>query len=274
VTPERVAHRCARDGESGSEPDVDLTIVVPTRNERDNVGPLLRRLDGLSPELRFAVIFVDDSSDDTARVVQDEAAACSRWVSVLHRPEAQRPGGLGGAVKLGLLSARSDLICVMDADLQHPPEVLEALLAEARNSNADVVVASRYCARGDVGEFSPFRVALSRGSSMVAKAVFPRRLRAVSDPMSGFFLVRRSALNVHALRPEGFKVLLEILLSRPGVTTSEVPFRFGERHSGDSKASLREGARYLRRLVELRTRRRATWATDRVLAPRYRVKTS
>jgi dolichol-phosphate mannosyltransferase len=118
------------------------------------------------------------------------------------------------------------------------------------------VVASRYCNRGDVGKLSPFRLAVSRGSAMLAKALFPRRLRSVSDPMSGCFLVRRSAVDARALRPSGFKILLEILLTGNALVTRDVPFRFGERHSGNSKASWHEGLTYLRRLVELRIDRR------------------
>jgi dolichol-phosphate mannosyltransferase len=234
----------------------DLTVVVPTRNERDNVAPLLRRLEAMRPELQLEVLFVDDSTDDTARVIEDQAARCPFKVSYIHRPEGDRSGGLGGAVKLGLLAASSDLICVMDADLQHPPELLGALFDQQRSANADLVVASRYCERGEVGNFSAARVALSRASAIAAKALFPRRLRSVTDPMSGFFLVRRSALDPETLRPKGFKILLEILVSGQPLTTSEVPFRFGERHAGQSKASVAEGGRYLRRLVALRIGRR------------------
>jgi dolichol-phosphate mannosyltransferase len=132
--------------------DFDLTVVIPTRNERDKIAPLLRRLGAVRPELELTVLFIDDSSDGTQDVIHEEAARSSRIVSVIHRPEGERSGGLGGAVRLGLLAARSDLICVMDADLQHPPELLGALLDQQRSSNADVVVASRYCDRGEVGE--------------------------------------------------------------------------------------------------------------------------
>jgi dolichol-phosphate mannosyltransferase len=230
----------------------DLTVVVPTRNERDNVPLLLQRLEAVRPELRLEVLFVDDSSDDTPSVIERLAEGSSRSVSLTHRPEAERSGGLGGAVQLGLLSAQAELVCVMDADLQHPPELLGALVDAARRSGADVVVASRYCDDGDVGDFSAIRVALSRVSAFAAKALFPRRLRGVSDPMSGFFLVRRSSIDPTALRPKGFKILLEILLSGRLLKTRDVPFRFGERHAGDSKASLREAATYAVRLLELR----------------------
>ena len=229
-----------------------MTVVVPTRNERENVAPLLRRLETVRPELRLEVLFVDDSSDDTPGVIEGQARRCSRTVSLIHRPEGARSGGLGGAVRAGLLAARANLVCVMDADLQHPPELIGELIDEASRSHADVVVASRYSDRGDAGELSALRLAVSRGSAMLAKALFPRRLRSVSDPMSGFFLVRRSAVDAGALRPNGFKILLEILVSGRALVTREVPFRFAKRHSGNSNASWREGATYLRRLVELR----------------------
>jgi dolichol-phosphate mannosyltransferase len=230
----------------------ELTVVVPTRNERDNVGPLLKRIERVRPELRMEVLFVDDSTDDTPCVISEQAARSSREVLLIHRRENERTGGLGGAVQTGLIAARSDLVCVMDADLQHPPELIGALVDEAASSNADVVVASRYCSRSDVGELSAFRLALSRGSVTAAKLLFPRRLRRISDPMSGFFLIRRSAIDVKALQPKGFKILLEIVLAGRRLSTSEVPFRFGERRAGVSKACVREGVRYIRRLLEIR----------------------
>jgi dolichol-phosphate mannosyltransferase len=140
----------------------------------------------------------------------------------------------------------------MDGDLQHPPELIGALLEQARRSKADLVVASRYCAGGDVGDFSAPRAALSRCSAQAARVLFPRRLRGVSDPLSGFFLIRRVAVDSAALRPRGFKILLEILVRSGPLRTSEVSFRFGERYAGESKASVREGVRYLRQLMELR----------------------
>lgn len=229
-----------------------VTVLVPTRDERDNVLPLTERLQALGREVPLAVLFVDDSDDDTPAVISAIASRASLRVGVIHREPNRRDGGLGGAVLAGIRAARSEWICVMDADLQHPPELLGALLEEARRSKADVVVASRYCPGGDVGEFSAPRAALSRSSGLLAHAMFPRRLRNVSDPLSGFFLIRRAAVDPAELRPRGFKILLEILVRSGPLRTSEVPFRFGERHAGESKASVPEGLRYVRRLIELR----------------------
>jgi dolichol-phosphate mannosyltransferase len=214
--------------------------------------PLLERIERVRPNVRMEVLFVDDSTDDTPCVISAQAGRSSYEVSLIHRRENEQIGGLGGAVQIGLIAARADLICVMDADLQHPPELLGDLFDEAARSSADLVVASRYCSRGDVGELSAFRLVLSRGAATVAKLLFPRRLRRISDPMSGFFLIRRSAIDVTALHPNGFKILLEVLLAGRRLSVSEVPFRFAERHAGASKASLGEGVRYIRRLLEMR----------------------
>jgi dolichol-phosphate mannosyltransferase len=140
----------------------------------------------------------------------------------------------------------------MDADLQHPPAVLPRMLVAVRNEDADLVVGSRFGRGGSTGDFGLVRRALSRGSSTVAKLLFPRRLRRVTDPMSGFFLVRRERLAPEALRPHGFKILLEVLVRSAPLRVGAVPYTFGDRVAGESKASLREGVRYLSHLFRLR----------------------
>jgi dolichol-phosphate mannosyltransferase len=244
-----------RAGEARQALSAGVTVLVPTRNERGNVAPLLRRLGEAHAATPFGVLFVDDSTDSTAEVIHRLSAHAAFPVAVLHRSESDRVGGLAGAVRAGLIATRSELVCVMDGDLQHPPEVVPALIDEAKRSNADVVIASRHGAGGDLATFAAHRRALSRGSEVIARALFPRRLRGVSDPLSGFFVVRRRSIGVAALRPCGFKILLEILLSGPHLSTSEVGFRFGERHAGESKANPAEAARYLRHLLALRVRR-------------------
>ena len=140
----------------------------------------------------------------------------------------------------------------MDADLQHPPELITALLEQAESRDLDLVVASRYCERGERSGLGWTRAMASRSSTTVARLLFPRRLREVSDPMSGFFLVRREAIAPDQLRPRGFKILLEILIRHPALRVAEVWFAFGERRAGKSKATIREGVRYLSLLARLR----------------------
>jgi putative flippase GtrA len=140
----------------------------------------------------------------------------------------------------------------MDADLQHPPAVLPRMLQAAKDEEVDLVVGSRFSQDGSIGTFGLVRRGLSRASSTLAKLLFPTRLRRVTDPMSGLFLVRRERLAPEALRPHGFKILLEVLVRSAPLRVGEVPYTFGDRVAGESKASLGEGVRYLRHLLRLR----------------------
>src|SRR5262245_13787431 len=121
----------------------DLTIVVPTRNEAGNVLPLLAQLEAAVGTLPAEGIVDNDSEDETPAEVQAGAKHNSIPVSLYHRPTGDRVGGLGGAVKLGFDKARGRHVAVMDGDLQHPPALLPALVAEAQRTGADVVIASR-----------------------------------------------------------------------------------------------------------------------------------
>src|SRR5918999_6356818 len=229
-----------------------VSVVVPTKNERGNVATLVERLDAALPTVAMEIVFVDDSTDGTAELVEEIARRTPRDVVLLRQAAGRRIGGLGGAVLQGIRAARAPWVCVMDADLQHPPELITALLEQAESRDLDLVVASRYCMDGDAGSFGWARAMASRSTTTAARMLFPRRLRDVSDPMSGFFLVRRDAVAVDRLRPRGFKILLELLVRNPGLRTGEVSFAFGERRAGRSKATIREGVRYLSLLARLR----------------------
>jgi dolichol-phosphate mannosyltransferase len=234
------------------QPEPLLTVVVPTKNERGNVRDVIQRLEAALPTVPLEIIFVDDSDDGTAELVEDLAAETGRQIILLKQSHDRHIGGLGAAVVQGLRAARAPWVCVMDADLQHPPELVAALLEQAESRDLDVVVASRYCAEGNSGSFGWARAMASRSTTTVARLLFPRRLRSVTDPMSGFFLVRRDALDLDRLRPRGFKILLELLVRHPDLRAAEVSFTFGERRSGRSKAGIREGVRYLSLLARLR----------------------
>lgn len=234
-----------------------VSIIVPTRNEAGNVAELLRRIDGGAEALRVETVFVDDSDDDTPQRVLEAGALLGRPVRLLHRARGDRADGLGGAVVKGLVAADAAGVpwaVVMDGDLQHPPELVPELLRVASEADADIVVASRYAGTGDAeGLSNRGRTAVSRFATLAARVLFPRRLRPISDPMSGFFALRLGAVDLSALRPKGFKILLEIVLRGDELKAVEVPFHFGPRFSGHSKASMREGLRFLQQLVVLRT---------------------
>ncbi|HET7306044.1 MAG TPA: glycosyltransferase [Segeticoccus sp.] len=238
------------------ESTVDQCVVVPTRNEAHNVEPLVAQLEAAFRGSRTLVIVVDDSDDSTPAVVREVASRAELPLKLVHRPPGERSGGLGSAVLAGLhlaVAAGAPWAVVMDGDLQHPPEVAPELLARGRAETADVVVATRYVGDGSAaGLAAPSRAMASAGAVRLSKAVFPRRLRDCTDPMSGFFAVRLGALDLNRLHPQGFKILLEIVARHRGLAVSEHPFTFAERHSGESKACWREGALFAHRLASLR----------------------
>ncbi|HVW33524.1 MAG TPA: polyprenol monophosphomannose synthase [Acidimicrobiia bacterium] len=229
-----------------------VSLVVPTRNEAGNISELLVRLGRLPAGVLGEVIFVDDSDDDTPAAIAYLAPSVDFPVAVIHREPGDRTGGLSGAVVEGFRRARGPWLGVMDADLQHPPEVLADLFAAGESGPADIVCATRNVSGGGRDGLGATRDLISKSFTTFARRAFPRRLRGVSDPMSGFFLVRRSALDPEALHPTGFKILLEILVRTRGLRRTEVGYEFAARYAGDSKASLKQGVVYLRHLARLR----------------------
>src|SRR5215207_1204768 len=229
-----------------------LTLVIPTRNEADNVPRLVRELKESLSGVNYRVVFVDDSTDQTPEVIRSLREEEDRIV-LIHREGAERDGGLSTAVTTGMdaVTNESEYTCVMDADLQHPPEKVREMLEEARTSGADVVVASRYAKGGSYeGLSGPLRKAVSVGTKFLARITF-KETRKTSDPMTGFFLLKNGAISGIQFRPTGFKVLLEILVCAPDLKVVEAPFDFRARHAGVSKATLRQGFDYLTHMLSL-----------------------
>ncbi|SFR90396.1 dolichol-phosphate mannosyltransferase [Microbacterium sp. cf046] len=229
---------------------MQLSIIVPTYNEAPNVAELVRRVTDETEGIDAEIIFVDDSTDTTPDVIREVAASAGLPVRLIHRDH--RRGGLGGAVLEGFAAAESDACLVMDGDLQHPPEEIRDIYARFARGDVDVVVASRYAGDGtSAGLADRTRVLVSKVSTALTRAMFPIRLKDVSDPMTGFFLIDRRAVDAATLRPRGFKILLEIL-ARKNLRIAEVPFDFAGRHAGESKASMRQGVHFLTQLTALR----------------------
>lgn len=226
-----------------------LSVVLPTRNEAGNLHRLQERLEAVLADISHEVIVVDDSTDGETRPLLSELASGPHRWRVIERPP-ERQTGLATAVTEGIELAAGDAVCVMDADLQHPPAVVPQLL-EAVERSADLAVGSRYTRGGDSdGLAGAYRRAVSGGSRLTAYALFPES-RRTSDPLSGLFCVRRSAVSGRGLRPVGFKILLEVLVRCPELRVVDVPFVFGSRHAGESKADARQGLLYLRHLGSL-----------------------
>jgi len=233
------------------------TIVIPTFNERENIETLLERLAAVLPAGDSEIVFVDDSTDDTPDVIRAAAPTCPIPITVHHRENGT--GGLGGAVVEGMRLARGAWIVVMDADLQHPPEVVPELIAAGLRDGADLVVGTRYGGGGKRDGLSDgYRRLVSGGSTLATKVIFRNSLIKVSDPMSGLFAIRASSLEVEELRPLGYKILLELVVrNRPGRIV-DVPYTFQPRHAGESKSTFAEGVRFLKHLAILRVGARRT----------------
>ena len=231
----------------------DLSVVVPTRNEAENMEPLITRL---APVLagsgrRWEVIVVDDSDDATPKVVEELKANSDGSIVLLHREVWERKGGLGVAVKCGFTKAAGRALVVMDGDLQHPPEVVSLLAAPVLSGEADLVAGTRYGGAGDKnGLAGPWRQVVAVACRWLAHLLLPRS-QALSDPMSGFFALDRSVIDGVELRPEGYKILLEVAARGDWHRVRNVGYRFERRLNGSSKASLREGAVFLRHLWSL-----------------------
>jgi dolichol-phosphate mannosyltransferase len=245
-----------RNGLKGAElpsaPEPLVSVIIPTKEEAGNIVPLLARLDRVAGEVSLEVVFVDDSDDATPRTILEAAEGIAAPVTLVHREAEERAGGLATAVVAGMARARGTWVCVMDADLQHPPELIPQLVERAQRGDVDLVVASRHAQGGHADDFGPLRSLLSRGSTSLARIGFRRALQGVSDPMSGFFLVNPYVVDLQRLRPHGFKILLELLVRAPEMSKAEVPFVFGERNAGRSKASIEEAANYMLHLWRLR----------------------
>jgi dolichol-phosphate mannosyltransferase len=224
-----------------------FALVVPTLNEAGNIGTVLQRVQNALEPLPFLyeVIVVDDgSTDGTPDIVRARSASDSR-ISLISR---QNQRGLAGAIVHGWRHSNARLLGVIDADLQHPPELLPALLEACKK--CDIAIASRYAGKNGVEGWNPVRAAISRVSTLAALPLQRTELR-IEDPMSGFFIVRREAIEGLSFETKGFKLLLEILVRARVGSAREIPFHFGVRHAGKSKAGAAVGLRYLHLLGKL-----------------------
>lgn len=225
----------------------DLTIVLPTFNEKGNVVPILDRLERALAYVHYEVIFVDDDSPDGTTDAVRQVARDRDNVRVLHRIGRR---GLSSACIEGILAAAAPFVAVMDADLQHDETILPEMLWRIREENLDLVVGSRNLSGGSMGEFAQWRVKLSHLGKRLSLMGAEHEL---SDPMSGFFVVRVSAFQqfAHRLSAIGFKILLDIVLSAgPGLRIGEVPYRFRQREHGESKLDVLVGLEYFELLVD------------------------
>ena len=224
-----------------------LSLVVPTYNERANITGLIAAVSRVLEGLDWEIVVVDDDSPDRTFEEVRRIAAQDRRIRCLRRVGRR---GLSSAVIEGALAASGEFIAVMDADFQHDERILGEMHRRLRDTNADVVVATRYDGQGGVGDWNASRQAMSRLATWVSRLVVGGR---TSDPMSGFFMFRRDLLDevVYDLSAQGYKILLDMLASaRRPLRVEEVPFVFRVRTEGESKISAMVIAEYATLLVE------------------------
>ncbi len=221
---------------------LDLAIVLPTYNERENIPLVLDKLDDALEGLAWEAIFVDDDSPDgTAEIVLAHARLDAR-IRLIHRVGRR---GLSSACIEGMLATSAPVIAVMDADLQHDETILPTMLRRLQQESLDLVIGTRNAEGGSMGEFGRARRFLSRSGQKISHSVCRSR---VSDPMSGFFLLRRPFLQevVREMQGQGFKILVDLLASSPRpVRLAEVGYTFRSRRFGESKLDVVVGLEYV-----------------------------
>lgn len=225
-----------------------LSIVVPSFNEKENVGNLVNQIDYALKGVPYEIIFVDDSTDDTPQEIM-RVQKENPNVRMEHR-ESEK--GLATAVLLGFKMATGEYLAVMDADLQHPPAILRSMYA-VMESGVDFCVPSRFIPGGSDGGLGPYRKLVSGVARYIGKIMLPC-LRRISDPTSGLFMFKREAIEGSDLRPIGWKIMVEVLAMGNYKTVVEIPYKFQARPAGESKLSSKVTMEYLKQLCGLMKR--------------------
>lgn len=234
--------------------DPVLSIIIPTLNEAGNIAPLLERIRAALAGYRYEILVVDDGSrDGTCELCRK----LERDHPVKLHQRSSPTAGLSGAVLFGFSKALGDILVVMDADLQHPPESILSLVAPLAAGEADFVIGSRHVKGAAID--SKWSI-LRRLGSWTARLLASPLSGAVRDPMSGFFALRRAAWQgASDLDPIGYKIVLELMCKCPASRVVEVPIRFASRQYGESKLGFREPLNYIRHLRKLYRYRSLRW---------------
>ena len=231
-----------------SQASEKLALAIPTLREAENIRKVIDHARSVLDPIGicYEIIVVDDDSRDGTEEIVSSISREDPRVRILVR-KGQR--GLSGAVLYGWQNTDAVILGVMDADLQHPPDLLPRLVASVRGGH-DLVIGSRYIAGGTMNDWNPVRKLISAAAIWVTWPIQRRGARA-KDPMSGFFLVRRECIERIPFQPTGFKLLLEILVRGRVRSVEEIPFSFGLRHHGASKASVKVAVDYAKLLARL-----------------------
>ncbi|HKM22804.1 MAG TPA: polyprenol monophosphomannose synthase [Lachnospiraceae bacterium] len=226
-----------------------ISIVVPTFNEADNVGNLVNQINYALRGIDYEVIFVDDSTDNTPDMIMEVQKENNR-VRMEHRTTET---GLATAVLRGFALAEGDYIAVMDADLQHPPQILRSMYF-VLESGIDFCVPSRFIPGGSDGGLGPYRKLVSGVARYIGKVLLPC-LRKITDPTSGLFMFKKSVIEGDCkLQPIGWKILVEVLALGNYKSVVEIPYKFQARPTGESKLSSKVTVEYIKQVFGLMKR--------------------
>ncbi|PIN93984.1 hypothetical protein COU54_00725 [Candidatus Pacearchaeota archaeon CG10_big_fil_rev_8_21_14_0_10_31_24] len=222
---------------------MDLSMIVPTYNEKDNLPLLLKGIDESfkKSKIKGEVIIVDDGSPDGTGELADALKKEYKFLKVVHRKGKL---GLSSAVLEGFEKATSNILGVMDADLSHPTEKISEMYFVVNHPEVDLVIGSRYMLGGSIEGWGGFRTLQSKGAVFIAK-LFTK----VRDPVSGFFMVKKRCLKGKQFNPKGFKILLELIVKAKCENIKEVPFHFVNRKKGKTKAGFGEIFKYLENVL-------------------------
>ncbi|MBD2318222.1 glycosyltransferase [Phormidium tenue] len=245
---------------------VNFSLIVPTYNESKNLAKLVEILTQLLDNYfndNYELIIVDDDSPDLTWQFGLDLMPNYPQLRVMRR---QGEKGLSTAVIRGWQASQGEILGVIDGDLQHPPETLIKMLDEMVKG-ADLVVASRHVEGGGVSDWGFIRRFLSRGAQMLGLMILPNVIGRVSDPMSGYFMVRRSAIANCPMNPLGYKILIEVLGRGNIASVAEVGYVFQERQAGESKVTWRQYVDYILHLLRLRSRGRITKLREKLRVP-------
>nr|WP_204104686.1 polyprenol monophosphomannose synthase [Spirulina major] len=233
------------------EKPLKFSLIIPTYKESQNIRTIVKQLTHLIDQKipnQYELIIVDDNSPDRTGEIALEVAKSYPQLKVMCR---QNEKGLSTAVIRGWQMAQGEILGVIDADLQHPPEILLQLY-EKMECKADLAVASRHIGGGGVSEWSLMRRFLSRGAQLLGLIIVPQVVGRVSDPLSGYFLLRRDAIQGREMNPTGYKILLEVLGRGKIENIKEVSYIFQERTKGESKVTIKQYLEYIQHLWRLR----------------------
>jgi dolichol-phosphate mannosyltransferase len=223
----------------------DLTVIIPTFNEEANIRNIVMAVDAVFHEhsLNGQILVVDDNSSDSTISIVRDLNRTRENVEILVR---EQDHGLSQSVADGFSHAKSDVFIVIDADFSHPPVLIPRMYEEIRNGN-DIVIGSRYMEGGGISEWPLKRRIISIGATFLGRLLFPD----ITDPVSGFFAVRKAVVADAPLKPRGYKILLEVLGKGVWQKDKEIPFQFVDREAGSSKLKISTIIEYAQQVMDI-----------------------